>query len=305
MAGAIVVECRDRGLREWVQERLSSWQLDVPATVVIRLHLLDSLPPLLDARPVFGQPAVDIHAGPPGDDVVIRWRLGDARARIHPTDPLADIHLVPAAAGDPGRFADTFLHAAMVFVLRRVGWQHVHGAIARDPRGRDWLLAGDARAGKSTTAALLARHGWAVGTDDLTFLRQGQGGIEALAPRVPIALRPEGAALLGFSGGSPAREGRKHAWNPEELGGSFVSCVRPAIIMFPGVGERPTRIAPLTPREALAELMRWSAWVALEPELAQLHLELLQALASQASAWRLTLADDLFAGDDLLKDLVP
>src|SRR5438105_552676 len=57
-------------------------------------------------------------------------------------------------------------------------------------------------------------------------------------------------------------------------------------------------------RETLVELVRWSAWVVLEPELAQPHLDLLGTLARQARAFRVTLGRDLFDHPDRLRELV-
>jgi len=50
--------------------------------------------------------------------------------------------------------------------------------------------------------------------------------------------------------------------------------------------------------------VRWSAWVTLEADLAQAHLDLLGALAGQARSFRLTLGPDLFCGRDLLQGMV-
>jgi hypothetical protein len=193
----------------------------------------------------------------------------------------------------------------LVFLLRRVGWHHVHAAVARDPRGRDWLFAGDAQSGKSTTAALLSTWGWAVGSDDITFLALDGGSVEAISQRAPIALRPGGFALLGLSGGTAARGGRKMAFFPEELGGSWAARVTPQVLILPRIEGGVTRATPVRPHEALVELVRWSAWVALEPGLAQAHLDLLNALARQARCYRLALGPDVFAHRDLFMELVP
>jgi len=193
----------------------------------------------------------------------------------------------------------------LIFLLRRAGWHHVHGATARDPTGRGWLFAGNSQSGKSTTAALLASRGWAVGTDDVAFLVQTDRGVEAVAQRATIALRPEGFALLGLAGGTPARGGQKTAFFPEELGGAWAERIAPQILVLPRVSGDVTRAEPIRPREALAELVRWSGWVLLEPALAQEHLDLLNALARQVRSYRLTLGPDLFERRDLFTELIP
>jgi hypothetical protein len=55
----------------------------------------------------------------------------------------------------------------------------------------------------------------------------------------------------------------------------------------------------------LAELVRWSAWVALEPFMAQSHLDLLNALARQARSFRVSLGRDLFRDPSLLDTIIP
>ncbi|HEY2805821.1 MAG TPA: hypothetical protein VGI92_08185 [Gemmatimonadales bacterium] len=305
MPDASEVTCDDPGVRQWVADWLASWRIAPPGRLSLRISVSDVAVGEADEREPFRQPLVEIRSGPPHNDLRIRWLAGNAIAVLDPKEPRADIIIAPAALADRERLQQTFLVAVVVFLLRRAGWHHVHGAIARDRAGREWLLAGDAKAGKSTTAALLATHGWSVGTDDLTFLAAADDAVDAHAPHIPIALREGGAALLAARGGAPARGGRKQAFFPEELGGSFASRARPTILMFPRVEGAVTRIEPLTPGAALAELVKWSAWVALEPEFAQLHLDLLAALARQARAFRLSLGPDLFEGKDLLMSLVP
>ena len=79
----------------------------------------------------------------------------------------------------------------------------------------------------------------------------------------------------------------------------------PQVLALSRVGGEVTRVEPLRPREALAELVAWSGWVLLEPALAQEHLDLLNALARQVRSYRLTLGPDLFKHRDLLMELIP
>jgi hypothetical protein len=71
------------------------------------------------------------------------------------------------------------------------------------------------------------------------------------------------------------------------------------------VGDHVSQATPVSAREALTELVRWSAWVALEPDLAQDHLDLLRLLASQAKGYRVTLGSDLFDDPRRLTELIP
>jgi hypothetical protein len=256
-------------------------------------------------RTPFLQPQLEIRTGPPQGDVHIRWRSGPARALIAPGASVARVAVGSEALDDRERFADGFLQTVLVFLLRRAGWHHVHAATARDPAGRDWLFAGNAEAGKSTTAALLASRGWAVGGDDATYLVRCGETVEAVAQRRPIALRPGGYSLLGLEGGTAARGGRKLAFFPEELGGSWVERFTPRVLVFPRVEGDRTCVEAIGPREALVELVRWSAWVVLEPLLAQQHLDLLTVLAAQSRSFRLALGPDVIARRDLLTELIP
>jgi len=311
MSAGISITCNDDAIGRWLEEWLAAMRLEPPAPLTIAVHVGDLAPQDDgDARTPFLQPQLEIRSGPPQGDVRIRWLAAPARAVIAPGGRTAVVEIGPEALADRERLAQLFLTAVLIFLLRRAGWHHVHAAIARDPKGRDWLFAGNAQSGKSTTAALLSTWGWAVGSDDITFLVQSGGGgsgdsVEAVAQRAPIALRPAGFALLGLSGGAAARGGRKTAFFPEELGGSWAARVTPRIIILPRIEGDVTRAEPVRAREALVELVRWSAWVALEPALAQEHLDLLNALARQARCYRLALAPDIFARRDLLMELIP
>jgi hypothetical protein len=54
----------------------------------------------------------------------------------------------------------------------------------------------------------------------------------------------------------------------------------------------------------VAELVRWSAWVMLELDLAQGHLDVLTRLTRQVRCYRVTLGSDLFTRPNRLIELV-
>jgi len=303
----IGIVCRDREVRLWLEQWLASTRLVPPVPLTVAVDVAATLQAEeRDPRQPFCQPMLEIRSGPPQGDVRIRWLAAPARAVIAAGGRTAEVHLTPEALADRDRVARSFVPTVLIFLLRRAGWHHVHAATARDPAGRGWLFAGDSQSGKSTTAALLASRGWAVGTDDVAFLVHNGGSVEVVAQRATIALRPEGFALLGLAGGTPVRGGQKTAFFPEELGGTWAERVAPQILVLPRVGNGDaTRTEPLRPREALAELVRWSGWVLLEPALAQEHLDLLNALARQVRSYRLTLGPDLFTQPDLFAELIP
>ncbi len=309
MKPAITVHCAHADVAAAVQAWLSRSRLEPKAPVTLAIEVGDPASIGSDGRAAFWQPGVVVRAGPPQGGVRIAWEVAPAVADLPPGATTARVVLSAAAAARIEECLRTFLLTVLVLLLRRIGWHHVHAAMALDPRERGWLIAGNAEAGKSTTAALLASCGWGVGTDDVSFLAGHGADVAAIAYRTPIALRPGGRRLvqrLATAGGVLLPERRKVGYWPEELGGRWIARVEPEVIMFTSIGNGGalTQAEPLGQREALIELIRWSAWVILEPELAEEHLALLTALARQAKSYRVTLGRDLFARPARLAELV-
>jgi hypothetical protein len=306
---AIAVRCAHVDIAVAVRAWLAQARLEPSSPITLAIEVGD--PALLgsDGRAAFRQPGVVVRAGPPQGGVRIAWDAAPAVADLPPGATTARVVLSAAALARIDECLRTFLLTVLVLLLRRIGWHHIHAAVALDPRERGWLIAGNAEAGKSTTAALLASCGWGVGTDDVSFLAGHGERISAIAYRSPIALRPGGHRLVqrvAAAGGVLLPERRKVGYWPEELGGRGISRVEPEVILFTSVGNggAVTQAEPLGQREALIELIRWSAWVILEPELAEEHLALLTALARQAQSYRVTLGRDLFARPARLAELV-
>jgi hypothetical protein len=307
MHSSIEVGCPDQAVRSAVQRWIDEGRLQPPRPLRIEIAVGPvASPPTNDPRPIFRQPELTIRSGGLDARVTITWDPWPAVAELAHQSSTAEVRLSPEAVERLDECVRRFLMTTLIFLLRRSDWHHVHGATAVDPRGRGWLLAGDSRAGKSTTAALLASRGWAVGTDDIAFLSAARNGmVEVHAFRTRLALRPGGEELLARSGGLPLSGRGKVGFWPEELGGSWVQRIEPKVLLFTRVGSDQTAVEPLRPRDILAQLVRWSAWVALEPEMAQEHLDLLARLGTQAAAYRVTLGRDLFDSPDLLARLLP
>lgn len=296
------LECADpvvhRVLSDWLDASGMSW----PGPFRLRATVSDTPPFEPDSREVLRQPTVRIQAGPPCGTVRVSWGEAPAMAVVHPTRPEAELWFSPAAAARLEKAERTFLLVVLVFVLRRLGWYHVHGAALVDPFGRGWLIAGDSNCGKSTTTALLASRGWGVCTDDIGFLASRPSGVATLGFRSRIALREGGQELLRARGGHPLPQRGKAGFWPEELGGTWMPGTIPVMIAFPRIGAR-SALAPAPPREVLASLVKWSQWVLYEPVHAQEHLDTLGRLARQARCFDLTLGPDLFANPDILLEL--
>ncbi|MDH3458283.1 MAG: hypothetical protein OER90_15685 [Gemmatimonadota bacterium] len=305
MSPKIRLQCSDSELGKYVSTWLDEIRLDLPITLDLRLTIVDSAFIPEDNRVPFRQPRVEIRSGPPLRSVGVLWLMGAAHAVIEAKSTEARVSLTTEAAARREELVSTFLHTVLVLLVRRAGWHHLHAATAQDSRGRGWLVAGDARAGKSTMAALLASRGWPVGTDDTAFLARRGEHVVVHAARGRIALRHGGYMLLSQNVGARHERRGKMLCFPEELGAAWLPSVKPDVLLFTRVGDRRSNATAITSREALAELVRWSAWVALEADLAQDHLNLLRDLATQAQGYRVTLGRDLFDDPMRLEELIP
>jgi hypothetical protein len=290
---------------ELVSQWLAGAALGAPPGLEIGLATSDSAWTGTDPRPVLRQPDLRFHHGAPDHSVRVVWRDGTGHTLIPAGARRATVDLTREAARDPERWLRPFLLPVILVLLRRAGWHHIHAATARDPRGRGWLIAGDARSGKSTTAALLASRGWAVGTDDTAFLEAETDPVSVAAWREPIALRDGGRDLLAQAGGLPLSRRQKTGFTPEDLGGSWLERVPIDIVALSAVHDGPTCVAPLARSVAVGELLSWSRFFVLEPALAQEHMDLVARLVKRAACYRLSLGRDIFERPDLLRDLVP
>ncbi|HTS90221.1 MAG TPA: hypothetical protein VMG41_17145 [Gemmatimonadales bacterium] len=306
MPERIAVRCSDPVVRGTLEQWLIEGRLQPPRPLTLDVRVEPLLPgDQPDPRPIFRQPDLTIRSGGADGRVTIVWDRCPAEADLLPGSRVAAVRLSPEAVRCLDDCLRQFMITTLIFLLRRVGWHHVHGGIAVDPLGRGWLLAGNSGMGKSTTVALLAARGWSVGTDDIAFLAGGSDPVAAYSFHSPIALRPGGEALLRRGSGRPLPDRGKVGYWPEDLGSRWCPRIEPQILIFPSVGEGRTEVSAVRPAQAVAELVRWSAWVTLEPTLAQDHLDLLTRLAAQARAYRIRLGPDLFQDPDLAARLIP
>lgn len=304
MCAGIEVRSTDPVLRRVLQGWLEDGRITPPAPLWLEVEV-GQPPPVPESIPViFRQPGIAVRRLPGDQRLSIRWETVPAAAELLPGEAGARVTLSPAAVDLMEEGLRTFLLVVLIFLLRRAGWHHVHGGTAVDPQGRGWLFAGDSRSGKSTTTALVGRNGWGIGGDDITFLLRAGERVAARSFRTRIALRPGGQDLLAAAGGValPAR-GKVGYW-PEELGGVWVPSLEPVIIAFTSVAGDRTEVVALRPGDGLARLVRWSAWVVVEPELAGSHLDLLNRLGKQSRAYHVSLGRDVFRNPDLLLELI-
>ncbi|MDZ4673093.1 MAG: hypothetical protein SGI84_01485 [Gemmatimonadota bacterium] len=289
-------------IRQW----LADGRLPLPDDFrlsVARVPNAASLPPSAGPR-IYETSELDVRASGDGG-LHIWWRSSGAFAAVAPDRPEVALTLTAEAAARGVDLFRLFLMNVLILTLKRSGLYHLHAASARDPDGRDWLLAGDSCCGKSTTAAYLASRGWGVGTDDMTFLHASGEVCRALAWHGRIALRPGGQALLQAAGGVVIPERGKLGFLPEELGGHWVQTITPSYLLFPELGAERTWLEPVSAGAVLSRIVPWTFWVLFETRGADEYLEVLKRLATQTTAYRLHLGPDLFERPSAFAELLP
>jgi hypothetical protein len=258
---------------------------------------------------------IDVAVGPVGGAAPALARI----ARIHGTavyddgaaglvvsGPGIEGRLVPREARACIRLADgdvafndlaAALNLAAAALLAAQGRYLVHAAAVRSARGVV-LLAGDAFAGKTTTALNLARAGWPLLSDDHVVLSRANGAWRADGwPR---------ASHVDSGWPEAAPTGRRVARDPATLapfdaeGAALVHAV-----LLPRVvpGAHTTSAAPAQPSAVLAMLLRQSAWSLIDREAAGGALECVADLAALPSA-DLRLAPDTFGDPERLRAIV-
>jgi hypothetical protein len=146
------------------------------------------------------------------------------------------------------------------FVLRLRGIVALH-ASAVEVGGHAFLFVGDARSGKSTTAAALARMGHRVITEDIAALEVDEGAVSVRSGCAEIALRPDAVAAMY---GSPEALPRfSKTWDKRRLdlmeAGTFAARSAPVAGVYMLTNREGTRgapyVEPLSSGDAMAELL--------------------------------------------------
>jgi hypothetical protein len=215
--------------------------------------------------------------------------------RLVPRDGRARIVL----AGGDVAFNDVAaaMNLAAAALLAGQGRYLVHAAAVRSASGVV-LLAGDAFAGKTTTALNLARAGWPLLSDDHVVLSRANG-----------AWRAEGwprASHVDSGWPEAAPTGRRVALDPATLApfdGEGAARVHAVLLPSVAPGAQTTSAAPAQPSAVLAMLLRQSAWSLIDREAAGGALECVTDLAARPSA-DLRLAPDTFGDPQRLRSIV-
>lgn len=170
--------------------------------------------------------------------------------------------------------------------LRRFGLFDLHSAGVVDPHdGKGVLIVGPSGSGKSTLAVQLASAGWSYLSDDELLLSFVDGAVEARGFRSFFALGK------GKDGGP-----FKHCFEPDTVfGARRTAHVLPGLVLFTSLNNQSeSRLSKLTQAETMMRLIRACPWATYDTSIASANLEVLSALARQATGF------DLAAGRDLL-----
>lgn len=171
---------------------------------------------------------------------------------------------------------------AVCAALRRFGLFDLHSAGVVNPeRGKGVLIVGPSGSGKSTLALQLALAGWPYLSDDELLLSLAGGEVEARGFRSFFAVRT-GEAL-------------KNCFEPEIVFGSRRrSEAAPDSLLFIRLsGEQNSRLTKLTQAETMTRLIRACPWATYDTAIAGANLEVLSALARQATGFNLSAGRDL------------
>jgi hypothetical protein len=208
----------------------------------------------------------DDATGAPG--LSIYRSLSDGAFRIRYSDGVEFLidadgrHIIGRAPSDAS-LADVACYLTgpvLGFVLRQRGIVALH-ASAIEMGGHAFLFVGDARSGKSTTAAVLARMGHKVITEDIAALEVDEDTVSVRAGCTEIALRPDTVAVMY---GSPEALPRfSDTWDKRRLDLTEAGTLAAGSTTIGGVYMLTNRagtrdapyLEPMSSGEAMAELL--------------------------------------------------
>ncbi len=176
-------------------------------------------------------------------------------------------------------------------LLKECGVYPFHAAgLVKD--GRAVLFPGRSGSGKSTLTLQLVKEGFRMLGDDMVFLRQAGGGVEALSfpeeinvTDETLELFPDLAKVKNFT---ENKLRQKSSFSIDEL---YPGCVTdravPSLMVLPEISESgKTEILPMSRTEALAFCMRFGLFF-IDPSTTGKHFELLSKLVRQSGCWRM------------------
>jgi hypothetical protein len=178
--------------------------------------------------------------------------------------------------------------AGAILRLRQRRRYHIHAAGVVDPAGRAWLLVGPTGSGKSTLAYALARAGWAVLGDDGVIVEIRQQRVVAMGWREPLRVSRTLASVFPelATEQTAARAIPGDARQRAEMSVPAAACACVAALVW--IQQGPVdHLAPVSPTQALVDLVRESAWVLIADGGAPAHLEALRHIVTEVPSYRL------------------
>jgi hypothetical protein len=173
------------------------------------------------------------------------------------------------------------------------------------------LVAGPSGAGKSTLTIALVRAGLCFLSDDIVFLRRDPAvdTVRVLAFPDALGVTPHTAERFGdlralLAEHQPPSGFPKRLVRMDELFETrpLTSC-EPGVLVFPEVvRDRPSRLDPLDPKEALLRLV--PDVLLTQPAGTQSHLRALAALLARVRCYRLQSGADLEGTAQLIRELL-
>lgn len=168
-----------------------------------------------------------------------------------------EIRVERRAGVDSLAVRDVLLGPALAVLLHQRGVLALHASSVLCPRGVVGFV-GNSGWGKSTMAGALERRGHELVADDVTAVEPTPEMIGVLPAFPRLKLWPEAAEALGLEPESLPRVVASEAKRAQAVARSLPAGRLPLIALFVLAEGAPVRIEPLSPRDALIELVRHS-----------------------------------------------
>jgi dephospho-CoA kinase len=233
-----------------------------------------------------------------GDDRYLRFgRFADFRVSN------GEIAVAPRGRAAEATIRHLLLDQALPLALAAGGDLVLH-ASAVCIAGRAVLLAGEAGAGKSTLAALLAREGWPVLADDGVLL-EGSAPVLAIPSYPGLRLFADscGAAQVDVHDGDVAEYTRKRRVVPRAHPSLFQSASVPVGRVYVLEAGAELGFERLSQRDAVVHLVQHTYRADTEERSGlAAQLDAIARVGSELEAWRLTYPRDLSRAADVARE---
>jgi hypothetical protein len=208
--------------------------------------------------------------------------------------------LAPTFAAMPISLRRTFWAFGPLKLLRPLGFFSAHAAGVVSGHGDGLLIIGRSGSGKSTLALGLLRQGWSVLSDDAVLLRRQPDGVAALACRKHLYVHAEAATRYAdLPLGEEVPDGAGGWKRCIDIETAFpaqqVAGCRPRVLLFSHIVPQPQSVLrPMDGPTALGQLLTHSGPQLFDRRTMRPHLEVLQGLVQQTTAYALQAGRDLY-----------